>query len=196
MDWVIWSQLETRCRIESQQQTEGFGSSVTHSWATQPRWGKSAAMVRRTWGQYSSLFLSPAHLSHTTNISSFECERYIFIKKCVRSFIEVRHYCWLCFHLYLCYVYVCGYTTMVNIRRINIYKRSKLNKRFDILSNFNNLKFFFLILHRCGTKENLDPHHCKSWQTQKTLFNNPKVYSLTSLVGTPLRERKSVWKLR
>ena len=39
----------------------------------------------------SSLSPSPAHVSHTTNInpSRVKCERYIFIKKCVRSFIEV-----------------------------------------------------------------------------------------------------------
>ena len=48
--WVSWSwsQLGTRCRSESQRQTEGFGPSVTHSWATQPRWERSAAMVRTT----------------------------------------------------------------------------------------------------------------------------------------------------
>ena len=38
---------------------------------------------------------------------------YIFIKKGVRSFIEVRHYCWLCSRLYLYYVYVCGYTAFL-----------------------------------------------------------------------------------
>ena len=50
-----------------------------------------AAMVRKTLGQYSSLSPSPTHLSHTRNItlSRKKCERYIFIKKCVRSFIEV-----------------------------------------------------------------------------------------------------------
>ena len=70
----------------------------------QPRWERSAAMVtRRTLGQYSSLSPSPAHLSHTTNItlSRIKCEKYIFIKKCVRSFIEVRHYVWLWF-AYIC----------------------------------------------------------------------------------------------
>ena len=36
----------------------------------------------------------------------------LFIKNLVRSFIEVRHYCWLCFHLYLYHVYVCGCTTL------------------------------------------------------------------------------------
>ena len=46
------SQLETRCRIESQRQTEGFGPSVTHGWAAQPECERSAAMVRRTLGQY------------------------------------------------------------------------------------------------------------------------------------------------
>ena len=47
---------------------------------------------RRTWGQYSSLSPSLNHLSHTTNItlSRIKFERYIFIKKCIRSFIEVR----------------------------------------------------------------------------------------------------------
>ena len=42
----------------------------------------------------SSLSPSPSHLSHTRNIilSRIKCERYIFIKKCVRSFIEVVHY--------------------------------------------------------------------------------------------------------
>ena len=58
-------------------------------------------------GQYSSLSPSSAHLSYTTNItlSRIKCERYIFTKKCVRSFIEVRRYCWLCFPIYL-YMYV------------------------------------------------------------------------------------------
>ena len=41
----------------------------------------------------------------TSTLSRIKCERYIFIKKCVCSFIEVRHYCWLCFRIYL-YMYV------------------------------------------------------------------------------------------
>ena len=66
------SHLGTRCRIESQQQTKGFGSSVTHGWAAQPKWGRSAAMAKRTLGQNNSLSSSPTHLSHTTNINPFE----------------------------------------------------------------------------------------------------------------------------
>ena len=74
----------------------------------QPRWERSVAMIRRTWGQYSSLSLSPTHLWHTTNItlSRLSVRDYIFIKKCVRSFIEVHILCLVMFCLY-----VCGYTT-------------------------------------------------------------------------------------
>ena len=50
----------------------------------------------------SSLSPSPTHLSHTTNINPFEDNVW---EKCVRSFIEVRHHCWLCFRMYM-YMYV------------------------------------------------------------------------------------------
>ena len=42
------------------------------------------------------------HLSHTTETSAFsriKCKRYIFKKKCVRSFIEVRKLCLIMFPL-------------------------------------------------------------------------------------------------
>ena len=89
------SQLETRHWSESQRQTEGFGPSVTHDWATPAKMRKKCCYGQKNLGQYSSLSPSPAHLSHTTNItlSRIKCERYIFIKKYVRSFIEV---CILC----------------------------------------------------------------------------------------------------
>ena len=61
----------------------------------------------------NSLSPSSTHLSHTTNItlSRIKCERlYSYKEAC--SFIHwSRHYCWLCFRLYLDYVYVSGYTT-------------------------------------------------------------------------------------
>ena len=58
----------------------------------QPRWGTSAAMVRRTLGQYVAV--SPrlqltSHTQPTSTLSRIKCERYYFIKKWVRSFIEV-----------------------------------------------------------------------------------------------------------
>ena len=107
--WVsssfIWSQLDTRCRIESQRPTEGIGSSVTHGWATQPRWERSAAMVRRTLGQYEAVcsrLRLTSYTQPTSTPSRIKCERYIFIKN---SFVHwSRHYCWLCFRIYL---YMC-----------------------------------------------------------------------------------------
>ena len=61
----------------------------------------------------SRLSPSPTHLSHTTNISPFENKfsRIFFYKEVCSFFHWSRHYCWLCFRLYLYYVYVCGYTT-------------------------------------------------------------------------------------
>ena len=60
------------------------------------------------------------HTQPTSTLSIIKCERYIFIKKCVRSFIEVRHYVWLCsaniricVWLYNIYIYI-EYTGFVN----------------------------------------------------------------------------------
>ena len=52
------------------------------------------------------------HLSHTTEtsmLSRIKCERYIFIKKFVRSFIEVRKLYLIMFPIIFVRVY--GYTT-------------------------------------------------------------------------------------
>ena len=84
-------ELETRCRSESQRQTESFGPSETHGWTTPAKMRKKCCYGRKkNLGQYSSLSLSPAHLSHTTNIPllRIKCERYIFIKKCIHSLLK------------------------------------------------------------------------------------------------------------
>ena len=73
--WVSWgwSQLGTRCRIESQLQREGFGSSVTLGWATTAKMRKKCCYGQKNLGSiYSCLSPSPAHPSHTTNINPFE----------------------------------------------------------------------------------------------------------------------------
>ena len=70
----VW---ESACR-------QGLRPSVTHSWAAQPEWGRSAAMVRRTLGQYVAVCPRLQLFSHTQPISTLsriKCERYIFIKK-------------------------------------------------------------------------------------------------------------------
>ena len=89
-------------------------SSRQRPWAlSDPRLSSPARMRKKCcYGQKnlgsicSSLSPSPTHLSHITNINPFatlsriKCERYIFfIKKCVRSFIEVCQYVWLCFRV-------------------------------------------------------------------------------------------------
>ena len=103
--WVSW-RLDASVRISLQ--TEGLWPSVTHSWATKPRWERNAAMVkRRTWGQYSSLSPSPAHLSHKTTItlSRIKCERLYFYEE-VCSFVHWRSSLLLImFRIYL-YMYV------------------------------------------------------------------------------------------
>ena len=90
-----WSQLGTRCP----NQLADWGLAVL----SDPRLSSPARMRKKCCsGQKNfgticgSLSPSPTHLSHITNINPFatlprtKCERYIFfIKKCVRSFIEV-----------------------------------------------------------------------------------------------------------
>ena len=69
----------------------GVGPTVTHGWAAQPEYERSAAMVRRTLGQYVAVcpcLQLTSHTQPTSTLLRIKCERYIFIKKCVHSFIE------------------------------------------------------------------------------------------------------------
>ena len=79
-------------------------------------WGRSAAIIQRNLGSICcSLFPSPTHLSHITNINPFatlsriKCGRYIFLRKCVRSSLLLTMF--PCIVLYV----LCGYTTNVLI---------------------------------------------------------------------------------
>ena len=100
-------QLEIGCpRSEKQLHTEGFGPQRTM--VEQPSQDKEECCYGREnfVSKSSSLCPSPAHLLHITNINPFttlsriKCERYIFLKKCVFSFIEVRIWCF-CWHLHV-----------------------------------------------------------------------------------------------
>ena len=89
------SQLEIRCRSESQRQTESFGPSVTHGWATPAKTRKKFCYGReKNLGQYVAVCPRLQLISLTQQTSSIpsriKCERCIFIKNCVCSFIEVR----------------------------------------------------------------------------------------------------------
>ena len=109
----VGTRWESACRLRTQALREPRLSSPA-------RMRKKCCYGQKNSGSIcSKLSPSPTHLSHTTNINPFEnnvWEVYFFIMKCVRSFIEVRLLCWLCFRLYL-YMYcvvVCGYTTQVS----------------------------------------------------------------------------------
>ena len=101
--WVSWSsrqaelefelpfQLEIRYQRENQLADEGLGPSGPRL-SSPAEWGRSAAIIQRNLASICcSLFPSPTHLSHITNINPFatlsriKCKRYIFLKKCVRT---------------------------------------------------------------------------------------------------------------
>ena len=79
---VSWRQ-DAKLRASSRQRALGL------QWPTveQP----SQDEIKVLLGQYSSLSLSPltSHTHETSTLSRIKCERYIFIKKCIHSFIEV-----------------------------------------------------------------------------------------------------------
>ena len=58
-------------------------------WLSSPaEWGRGAAIVRGTWGPYVAVCsVSNSPLTHNpfATLSRIKCERYIFLKKCVRS---------------------------------------------------------------------------------------------------------------
>ena len=113
-------QLEIGCqRSENQLQTEGFGPSVTHGWAAQPGCERSAAMVRRTLGQYVAVCPRLQLTSHTQQEHHpFENELwelyfYISVLILVCSFVHWSSSVLLTmFPLIFVYVYVCGYITV------------------------------------------------------------------------------------
>ena len=91
-----------------------------------------------------SLSPSPTHLSHITNYNPFatlsriKCEGYVFIKKCVRLFIEPRHYV---------SAYICMY---MSIQHLSLFPFSYI---FNLLSRgyqsslFDRFSLFFLNYH-------------------------------------------------
>ena len=99
-----WDNYITRCHRQLGSVPVGVGVS----WGTRCQRENQLNMYQYVSGQYVAVcpcLQLTSHTQPTSTLSRIKCERYIFIKKCVRSFIEVRHYCWLCFRIYL-YMYV------------------------------------------------------------------------------------------
>ena len=114
---VSWGQ-DASVRISLQ--TEGLQPSVTHGWAAQPEYGRSTAMVRRTWDQYvavSTCLQLTLHTQPTSNLSNKVWEVYFYKDVC--SFVHwsssllLKMFPLIFIYLYL-YIYCvaeCGYTT-------------------------------------------------------------------------------------
>ena len=108
-----WSQFgdrmpawESACRLRA----------CDPQWATveqpQPRWGRSAALVRRTLGQYVTVcprLQLTSHTQPTSTLSRIKSERYIFYKE-VCSFVHWSSSLLFTIFLFI-FVYVCGFTT-------------------------------------------------------------------------------------
>ena len=85
---VIWGE-DAELRNSGRQD---FGPSVTHAWATKPRWEAVLWSKEELWVKIS-LFPSPAHLTHTANINPFENKVWeIYFYKEVCAFVHWRSY--------------------------------------------------------------------------------------------------------
>ena len=100
-----------KARVRASLPTEGCGPQRPLVEQHQPRYGWSAAMVKKR--SLVNITVCPcfhSSLTHNRNINPFEnkvWDIYIFIKKCVHSFIEV----WIMLLL----IFVLRYTTVVCI---------------------------------------------------------------------------------
>ena len=96
------SQLETECWSENQLQTEGFGPLVTPGWATPAKMRKKCCFGRgRTWVNIAVLPCLHSFLTHKKHYLFENKVREIYIKKSIRSSVEVV----------IIFDYGCEYTT-------------------------------------------------------------------------------------
>ena len=70
------------------------GASVGTPWLPEGDMGRRSPL-----SEYVCLSTHLSHTTETSTLSRIKCERYIFIKKCVSSFIEVHKLCLIMFPL-------------------------------------------------------------------------------------------------
>ena len=92
MAWVSWSQLQLEFELQFVAvRTISRRRACSSQWprvSSPAEWRRRAAIVRETWGQYVAVCsVSNSPLAHNpfATLSRIKCERYIFLKKCVRS---------------------------------------------------------------------------------------------------------------
>ena len=134
-------------RLESVGDKMPGWKQVTHGWATPAKMRKKCCYGhKKNLGQNNSLSPSPSHLSHTRNItlSGIKCERYIFIKKCVRSVIEIRILCLIMFRIYLyMYTYSCMWLYNRCLHLIFVLMPFRKAEIFGASTNLRERKLWF-----------------------------------------------------
>ena len=75
---VSW---DRNAKVRTSLQTEGFGHSVTHGWATLAKMQKCCYGQEKNLGQYSSPSLSPliSYTQRNITLWKIKCERFIFL---------------------------------------------------------------------------------------------------------------------
>ena len=111
--WVSWS---SSCSSRQWEPAPDRGLGPSGPRLSNPaEWGRSAAIVRGTWGQYVAVCsVSNSPLTHNpfATLSWIKCERYIFLKKCVRSSLLLTMFSHIFIYMYMYCVVVCGFTTI------------------------------------------------------------------------------------
>ena len=108
---------DRKARMKASLQTESCGPQRPPDEQPEPRCVRSAAMAqKRSWINIAVCSCLHSCPTHNRTINPFENkvrEIHIFIKKCVRSFIEVRHLCLIILSL----IYARGYTTSLPLNK-------------------------------------------------------------------------------
>ena len=145
---ISWSQSVGVRGSENQLPAEGLGPQGLRL-SSPAEWEISAAIVRGTWGQYVAVCsVSNSPLTHNpfATFSRIKCERYIFLKKCIRSSLLLIMFP----HVYVCVLLYHGYTTVTwhhiiaNTPQKDSQAKTKKTMSFIIIGGDN---FSFLTRH-------------------------------------------------
>ena len=132
MAWVSssWSQLGDKMLAWDPAADRGLWA-LSDPWFSNPaKMRKKCCYGQKNFGQYVAVcprLQLTSHTQPTSTLSRIKCERYIFIKKWVRSFIDVHHYVWLC------YAYNCMVVSTQHMYRFYLHKVKCQN--ISILNN-------------------------------------------------------------
>ena len=124
--WVSWSSncssvpVAVGCGVRTSRRQRAWALSTPVEQPNRMR-RKCCNGQRNLWSIRGSLSPSPTHLSHIPNINPFatlsriKCEKYVFIKKCVRFVHWSRHYvsAYICMYMSIqqdLHIYICRWS--------------------------------------------------------------------------------------